>query len=125
MTPRNIYTILLTRRHNLYRKLMEDSGVTKNEVSLNTDSFNSSGKVSFSGVIHLNIDVTDLWLKIHPESVTYNFQGGRERNIYVLRRNAWTSILYEKLYAESKTPFTNFFPQCGNFIKWHLCNCGW
>lgn len=104
MTQKNIYTIILSRRYNLYDRLIEALGIGNANKSTNSDTLNSTGNDSFAGVINLIIDVTDLWPKIQPESVTYEFQDGRKRQLYALRRHSWTSILYEKIHAETRMP---------------------
>lgn len=46
--------------------------------------------------------ITDIWSQISPEKIKYDFKNRGKRNVRVLRRYAWTSILYEQLYNETK-----------------------
>lgn len=102
--PKYIYTILKCNRHNVYKDLLifrnieiQDS-TTDDITSTTINTLNNSHTISFS------LNVTDIWSQISNENVQYNFKNRGKRNMRTLRRYAWTSILYDRLFNETKLP---------------------
>jgi len=105
ISPKYIYTILKLNRYNVYKDLLlfrnieieeNKSNITKTTIDTTIDTLNNSRTIFFS------INVTDIWPKMSDERVKYNFKNRGKRNIRVLRRHTWTSILYKRLYDETK-----------------------
>jgi len=102
MTPKNIYTIILNRRYNIYDRLLTAFGIVDPNTS-QSDRLDSSND-SMANVITFNLNITDIWQKFQPELVNYKFRDGRTRDLLCMKRNSWTSFLYERIWSETKIP---------------------
>lgn len=121
MSPKNIYTMLISRRYNLYDEVVAALGISNINVSA-TDTLNSTTNDSMNDITEFRIDITEAWLKIQPEIVSYTFKDKKTRDINCFKRHTWTSTLYEKIWLETKIPCAISFrnakiSQSGIFVK--------
>lgn len=99
LSPKNIYTILKENRYKIHTDLLNFHNIIYKPVTKYNPIFDESYSDDDSN--QFSIDITDIWHDIEAENVDYNCKE-RVRTIGILKRRAWTDMLFEKIHGVTK-----------------------
>lgn len=132
VSPKNIYTIVKTNRHNIWQilelgkidKEIPDQGPNTNSSQESSDDFHSPESKADKNPEGQCYDITfeisishQRWQEIWPEKASYNEKSLNtcKREYTILKRGAWTHVVYEEIWKNIKTSCTLRFRRAKMF----------